>query len=170
MAARWWLFAGLGAAGILLINLPASAQLSNDTSTFNGEVAATCSFGDLADTIQLAYYGSNNQLHGYTSFDLVTNVANPRFELSAVTVNSEPSALNNSSVSAYGRLQRYVPNQWGIVATSTKTLSAVTAPIDISQGNRFLLEVFNLTNNRVGGKYQLAPGFYSYTITLSCLL
>jgi len=170
MAARWLLFAGLGAAGLLLINLPASAQLSNDTSTFNGEVAATCSFGDLADTYQLAYYGSNNQLHGYTSFDLVTNVANPRFELSTVTVNSEPSALNNSSVSAYGRLQRYVPNQWGIVATSTKTLSAVTAPIDISQGNRFLLEVFNLTNNRVGGKYQLAPGFYSYTITLSCLL
>ena len=60
--------AGLGAAGLLLVNLPASAQLSGDISTSSGEVAATCSFVGLPDEYQLSYYGSDNYLRGDASF------------------------------------------------------------------------------------------------------
>ena len=170
MTKRQLLMAGLGAAGLLLVNLPASAQLSGDTSTFNGEVAAACSFVGLPDEYQLTYYGSVNYLRGSAPFELATNVASPRLEISVVTVNSEPTALNNSFVSAYGKILRSVSNQWTSVATSTKTLTSVTAPLDMSEGNTFSLQVYNITNNRNGDRYQLAPGDYSYTVTLSCLL
>ena len=81
--------AGLGAAGLLLVNLPASAQLSGDISTSSGEVAATCSFVGLPDEYQLSYYGSDNYLRGDASFELATNVASPELEITVLTVNSE---------------------------------------------------------------------------------
>ena len=162
--------AGLGAAGLLLVNLPASAQLSGDTSTFSGEVATTCSFEGLPDEAQLNYISSDNNLRGSAPFQLATNAASLRLEISNVTVNSEPMALNNSIVSAYGKILRSVSNQWTSVATSTKTFASVTASLDMSEGSNFSLQVYNITNNRDGDRYQLATGDYSYTVTLSCLI
>ena len=83
--------AGFGAAGLLLVNLPASGQLSNDTSTFSGQVATTCSFEGLADSYLMTYYTGSNQLGGQGDFDVISNVSNLRIEVGSVVVNSEPA-------------------------------------------------------------------------------
>ena len=68
------LMAGLGAAGLLLVNLPVSAQMSNDTSTFNGEVAATCSINGLNADYALSWASGSGYLSGgYHSFSVDAN-------------------------------------------------------------------------------------------------
>jgi len=58
---RRLLLAALGAAGSLLMELPALAQLSNTTSTFSGQVAATCEF-NLPENIEMNYDANFNRL------------------------------------------------------------------------------------------------------------
>ena len=47
---RQLLLAALGATGSLLIDLTALAQLSSDTSTFSGVIAAMCVFDGLGNS------------------------------------------------------------------------------------------------------------------------
>ena len=97
--------AGFGAAGLLLVNLPASGQLSDDTSTFSGEVAATCSFEGLADSYLMTYYTGSNQLGGQGDFDVISNVSNLRIEVGSVVVNSEPAPFEGKAINATGKLR-----------------------------------------------------------------
>ena len=167
---RQLLIAGLGAAGLLLVNLPAPAQLSNDTSTFNGEVAATCSFDGMADSYSMDYWGSVNYLRGSAQLSVASNAPSLRVSVSRVTTNSEPAANNGASVYVNAYLYQYHSGTWNLKTTGTKGSTGTSLPINISQGDNFNLTAMVYTNNRIGNKYQLSQGQYSYTVTLSCLL
>ena len=164
------LLAALGAAGALLVALPSSGRLASDTSTFNGDVAATCLFDGLADTVSMTYYPNSNNLGGADTFAVVSNSNNIKLEVSAVTVNSEPGDINGSEVLAYGRILHYIPTRWITKANSTKSSSGITETIDLSESDWFMLSVGNYTATRVDNKSQVSPGQYSYTVTLSCLM
>ena len=170
MRVRELLMAGFGVAGLMLLNLPASAQLSNDTSTFSGEVATTCSFDRLADSYPLNYYGSGNYLRGTAEFDVITNAADLKFGVSAVTTNNEPTALSGRNVFVNVGFYRVDGNNWILFTRGDKSSSGTSQSVDISQGNTFQLISFVNTNDPVSGKYFLAPGQHSYSVTLSCLL
>ena len=161
---------GLGAAGLLLVNLPASGQLSNDTSTFSGEVATTCSFDGLADSYPLNYYGAGNYLRGTAEFNVMTNAADLKVGLSTVTTNNEPTALNGRNVYVTVNFYRVEGNNWILYTSGNKFSSGTSQSVDISQGNTFQLYTLVSTNDPVNGKYFLAPGQHSYSVTLSCLL
>ena len=162
--------AGLGAAGSLLMNLSASAQLSNDTSTFNGEVAATCSFQGLGDSYSMTYYAGSNQLGGQGDFDVISNVSNLRIEVGRVVVNNEPAPIEGKPILATGKLRQYASSRWIEKAVSSKSSSSAAIPLDISEGSSFRLSVYNWTNDRNGSVMYVPPGNYSYTITITCLL
>ena len=93
LSVRELLLAALGAASSLLMGLPALAQISNTTSTFSGEIAASCSMS-LGDSIEMTYYANSNQLMKPDyMFELNTNSPNIRMSVSRVTVNSEPQPI-----------------------------------------------------------------------------
>ena len=97
MASLRLLLTALGSAELLLVNLPASAQLSNDTSTFNGEVAPICSFS-LPDSIQLEFRSLRKDLYGSHDFELTTNSSAIRVSVAQLTVNDEPSPVESAVV------------------------------------------------------------------------
>ena len=61
---RRLLLAALTSTGSLLKELPALAQLSNTTSTFCGQVTATCEF-NLPENIALTYNSNLNRIAAY---------------------------------------------------------------------------------------------------------
>ena len=67
--------AALAAAGSLLMDLLALAQLSNTTSTFSGQVAATCEIANLPENISLDYNSGLNWLSSWQTFELRTNAS-----------------------------------------------------------------------------------------------
>jgi len=166
---RQLLMAGLGAAGLLLVNLPASGQLSDDTSTFRGEVAATCSFEGLADSYLMTYYTGSNQLGGQGDFDVISNVSNLRIEVGSVVVNSEPAPFEGKAINATGKLRQSIDGRWIEKVTSSKSFPGDVV-VDISEGSRFRLSAYNWTQDRNGSLMYIPPGNYSYTITITCLL
>ena len=161
--------AGFGAAGLLLVNLPASGQLSNDTSTFSGQVATTCSFEGLADSYSMTYYTGSNQLGGQGDFDVISNASSLRIEVGSVVVNSEPTPIEGKAINATGKLRQSINNRWVEKVTSSKSSPGDVA-VDISQGSRFRLSAYNWTQGRNGSLMYIPPGNYSYTITITCLL
>ena len=166
---RQLLIAGFGAAGLLLVNLPASGQLSNDTSTFSGQVATTCSFEGLADSYSMTYYTGSNQLGGQGDFDVISNASSLRIEVGSVVVNSEPTPIEGKAINATGKLRQSINNRWVEKVTSSKSSPGDVA-VDISQGSRFRLSAYNWTQDRNGSLMYIPPGNYSYTITITCLL
>ena len=166
---RQLLIAGFGAAGLLLVNLPASGQLSNDTSTVSGQVATTCSFEGLADSYSMTYYTGSNQLGGQGDFDVISNSSSLRIEVGSVVVNSEPTPIEGKAINATGKLRQSINNRWVEKVTSSKSSPGDVA-VDISQGSRFRLSAYNWTQDRNGSLMYIPPGNYSYTITITCLL
>ena len=165
---RQLLLAGLGAAGLLLINLPALAQLSNDTSTFNGEVAATCLF-DLQDTTSLTYNSSYNYFTGGHEFDLTTNSPNIRMSLSQISVGSEPVPASSEVVKRVSLFHKEGNLYTNVANTDTRQLSDPIA-VSTSGMNTFKISMSVLTTVFANNRYGLGPGNYSYSVTLSCLL
>ena len=87
---RQLLLAALGAAGSLLMGLPALAQLSNTTSTISGQVAAICLF-NLPENIALTYDSNQNRIAALKKgFLLDTNISPVRIQASRLVVVSEP--------------------------------------------------------------------------------
>jgi len=151
--------AGLGAAGLLLVNLHALAQLSNDTSTFSGQVAASCSINNLQSEYSLPI--NNGFLYsGYQPFEAVSN-SQIRMTAKYETLQ-EPSGFNPQ----YRRLIfRQVVNGDPLVGKY----------VDVS-GQETPSQTFNDSPGTataqlllVVGK-SLQPGSYSYRVTISCLL
>ena len=171
MAALRLLMAGFASTGLLLLDLPASAQLSGDISTFNGEVAATCSFESLRDSYSMIYYDSVNYLRSSAYFEVATNLPSIRVGVSQVTTITESVGLNGAAIDVDARFyQRDSSGRSFLRATATKSSSATTESLDMSVGNRVRLDAVVFTANRVGSLYQIGPGEYSYTVTISCLL
>ena len=166
---RQLLVAGLGAAGLLLVDLPASAQLSGNISTFNGEDLADISF--IRDSYSMIYYDSVNYLRSSAYFEVATNLPSIRVGVSQVTTITESVGLNGAAIDVDARFyQRDSSGRSFLRATATKSSSATTESLDMSVGNRVRLDAVVFTANRVGSLYQIGPGEYSYTVTISCLL
>ena len=164
------LLASFWVAGTLMGNLPSLAQLSTDTSTFSGAISAVCSFNGLEENTQMNYQAFNNSLFGIEDFTISTNVPLVRLNISSVTTNSEAPAANGATILAVADLHQSQSGVWRRVAGSTKNTSETRAPSDYSQDNNLRITPWITTNNPINGVYQLMPGNYSYSVTISCLL
>ena len=162
--------AGFGAAGLLLVNLPASGQLSNDTSTFNGEVAAMCSFSYIPDSISMDFRSLRKDLYGSYDFQLITNAPAVRLSVAQLTVNNEPAPVE-SPVRPQITLF-YVSGNTIYMINGTKESGETLGPLSLSTStaNDLNLSASVGTAQMRDNQYLLPPGNYSYTTTISCLL
>ena len=167
---RQLLIAGLGAAVLLLVNLPASGQLSNDTSTFSGEVATTRSFDGLSETVQMNYQSLDNSLFGLEDFTISTNSSAVRLNVSRVTANAEPSAPSGIFILAEADLHQSRNGSYARVTGGSKNSSGTAAPRDYSQDSNLRITSLITTTDPISSVFQLPLGDYSYSLTISCLL
>ena len=160
------LLAALGAAGSLLVALPALAQLSNTTSTFSGQVAATCEINNLPENIPLDYRADLNYLASpLRQFDLSTNISTVRIHVAPVVAVSEPPPYA-SSIQAGVVVDDYASNYF----VANKNVEGVlTYNVSTSEPNYFSVRMSAYTASMVGGKYELPFGNFSYRATISCL-
>ena len=162
--------AGLGTAGLLLANLPASGQLPNDTSTFSGEVATTCSFEGLDETAQMNYQGLDNILFGLEDFTVLTNSSAVRLSVGLVTANAEPPAPNGVFILANADLHQLRNGSYMKILGSGKNFYQTRAPNDYTQDSSLRITSLVTTTDPINGVFQLPQGNYSYSVTISCLL
>jgi len=165
LSLRQLLLAALGAAGSLLMNLPALAQTSTGTSTFSGQVAATCQINDLAENIPLSYNANWNSLSSANrQFELSTNISTVRVHVSPVAVVREPDPIA-SRIEA-----RIVVDDYSNAFFADKNNEgALDYNVSDSEPNYFAIRIAVYTANFVGGRYELPTGDYSYRATISCL-
>ena len=164
------LIIAVGSTLLFLIKSPALAALSTDTSTFSGEVAATCTFDGLGNSYSMTYDSAGNGLKKSVYFDVATNSPDIRIEVSQINTNQEAVGLNGTTVRASASVFQIRGNTTSFSASSTKNNSGRSQPTNISEGNTFRLDTLVWTNERVNNRYQLGPGQYSYSFTISCLL
>ena len=146
------------------MGLPALAQLSNTTSTFSGQVAATCQINNLAENIDLNYYELNWLSSGYRQFQLITNNSTVRIHSSRMTIVSEPS--HTSAIKARIRINKN--NPYGDFEANKISEGFRDFSTSSSEPNDFTLNVAIFTD-LVEGRYTLPSGNYSYRATISCL-
>ena len=146
------------------MNLAASAQLSDDTSTFSGEVAATCSISGLNSEYQLSRDISFDEdyLHsGYQSFNVSANT-----KVKLVTnyqIIGEPSGFTPDT--------RKVMMRQCVNGECDNTVQALQPGVDSS--NWFFLTDTPGTASaqlRMFVGPNLLPGDYSYQVTIKCLM
>ena len=165
---RKLLLAALGAAGSLLIELPALAQISNTTSTFTGDVAASCEFS-LPENLSMGYVSRTNSLNGGYGFGVTTNSSVIRMGVSEVTVIKEPPPRESSIVPEVRVI--YVKGNMTYTAYGSKNVSLTSGPLSVSASalNSFSIVGTVKTSSQVNTLYQLPPGEYSYRVTITCL-
>jgi len=154
--------AGLGAAGLLLVDLPALAQLSGDTSTFSGEVAATCSINGLNSDYSLSIDPNNGYLTG--GFNAFEVNANSRVRLIAsYGIVSEPSGFTPDT--------RKVMIRQVVGGEASSAYQALRPGVD-SSSYFFLTDTPGTATAEVLMTVGPSPppGDYSYQVTISCLL
>ena len=145
------------------MNLAASAQLSDDTSTFSGEVAATCSIDGLNSEYQLSReIGLTDYLAaGYHAFNVN---ANTRVKLvTSYQIIGEPSGFTPDT--------RKVMMSQCVNGECDNTVQALQPGVDSS--NWFFLTDTPGTASaqlRMFVGPNLLPGDYSYQVTIKCLL
>jgi len=158
------------AAGSLLVDSPAIAQLSTDTSTFSGAIAAACAFDGLENSYSMTYDSAGNSLKKSVYFDVITNAPDIRIEVSQINTGLEAMALNQSTVRTSASVFQVQGQTPSFRASSTKNNSGTSQETNISAGNTFRLDTLVWTAEQVNNRYQLGPGRYSYSFTVSCLL
>ena len=161
---RRLLLAALGAAGSLLIDLPALAQLSNTTSTFSGQMAASCSFNS-PNNLSLNYDANQNLLRGESEFTVLRNSNEVTLNISAIQVINEPTPIASAVTP---RLSIF--SELGAILTANK-LGEVRRPFEVTPNipNRLNLVFLVTTSNNVENRFELPPGNYTYRATISCL-
>lgn len=165
---RQLLIAGLGAAA-LLVNQPGSAQMAGDTSTFNGQVAATCSFS-VPDSISMEFRSLRRDLYGSEQFELTTNTSAVRLSVAQLTVNNEPAPVESAirpQITVF-----YVSGNTIYMINGTKESGETLGPFSFSTSTPNQLNVSASVGTAMmqNNQYLLPPGDYSYTTTISCLL
>ena len=167
----------LSAVALLCSGPVAANGLSNDTSTFTGSVAASCSM-PLGDTTQaMTYVGSDNRFFKSVDFSLTANQA-VRLSISAVSVQDEPQNI----VGRYAWARVEYPDSPGSNGTllpspnNSVTGKVGSAGTAFDANNQTGVSTNYALNFQVGtsgrgndGKHQLLPGDYSYQVTVSCL-
>ena len=159
---RQLLLAALGAAGSLLMDLPALAQLSNATSTFSGQVTAVCEL-NLPENISLEYQPAN-WLRGVQNFDLTANISPVTLHVSpAVVVNEPPPYASAITATTFVIGSDFI--RADKVVEGSKAFN-----VNTSSSNTFNLRFEVATSSMAGGsRFELPPGDYSYRVTISCL-
>jgi len=147
-------------------NNSVSAQLSSDTSTFSGDIAASCSFIDFPEAIELSWTGSRlqtnqNDVNG-VYFSILANVA-VEISHSGMTVTEEPEGVDASqglSLTKRSDNQRLFQVYRNTNPESTELLNTVNVPEP--------MRIFSWVSFH---HLATAPlGRYAHSITLSCLL
>ena len=166
---RQLLLAALVPAGSLLVGLPALAQLSNTTSTFSGQVAATCLIS-MSDNITLLYNSRWNYLAASDVFQLTANASQVRLSIDRLNVNNEP-VPTASEIAARVDIDFISPENNLYAIRATKASGAVETFLGLDSGvpNSFNVLAMIDTAQQSNGRYELPPGEYSYTATISCL-
>jgi len=162
---RQLLLAALSAAGSLVVATPALSKLSNITATFSGHVTASCSIS-LDDSIEMNFSGNSNLLIGSQEFEVDTNLNDFKLSVSNVTVNREPQPLGQTIQPAAWLY--YFSGKFRKTAAATKTEKSTRSYT--SSIKRFKLETSVKTNQKIANRYELPPGDYSYSVTITCLL
>ena len=157
----------LGVAGLQLAELPAAAQMAQDSTDFSGAIPATCLIRDLPETIQLNLQPVIS-LVGAANFVVRTNSSAIRMDISDLSVEQEPTPTG-SAIRRNQYLHHLSNGMWVEVAQRLGPISSALQ-VSTSSDNGFSIGLSIYTVDRVDGKYQLAPGDYSYTLTISCLL
>ena len=152
---RKLLLAALGAAGLLLIDLPVLAQLSNTTSTFTGEVPASCSIMNLAENYVLPW--SMGGLRGTAPFTISANLPvsiSANYEQVQVPENANPSKI----------FRLYQGNTQILSLTS----SSKSQQLNLDSQNAASLSLSVVLYK--GTIYNsIPPGNYAFRVMISCL-
>ena len=170
LSMRQLVLAALGATGSLLMDLTAFAQLSTDTSTFSGQIAANCSFSGLNESTRMDYHAEGNHIFGMNDFSIATNVPLVRLGISSVSAVDEPTIPSGTSIVVETALHHMESGRWGMVASSSKSTSSTRNPIDYSQNTNLRVTSLVHTRNQNNNHISMVPGSYSYSVTISCLL
>ena len=149
------------------MGLPALAQLSNTTSTFSGQVAATCSI-DLPENIELIYWPDTNYLSGrYDNFYVTANIATVRIHVSRTVILVEPPPIASSITSEVSVHEPFTSEY--VSASKTSEGSKEFNLRSTVNPNLFMIHALVQTSGMVGGRFELPPGNYSYRTIISCL-
>lgn len=157
---RQLLLAALAAAGSsLLLDKSALAQLADETYTFSGEVAGSCSINGLdeAKTMTLSTTNGQNEFHAREFFVLRSNItARLLYRLSVI---KEPQGFASSRSATLG----VWPQPAGMTQTigshgTGKFLNTTFSP----GANHDIFIDMEVTN--------AIPGTYEYVVTVSCML
>lgn len=173
---RQLLLTTLGAAGAMLIDLPSLAQISNTTSTFSGQIAANCSI-NLPQSIALQYLDplgqyayDRNKLRIFDEFHVTTNFSEIRVSIDSLVVNNEPQPLASAITAKISVTDNLSTGSRAIAdkSSGSQNTSFINTLFDFLP-MRLYLEFDVETTGKSGGNYELPPGNYSYTATVSCL-
>ena len=158
--------AALGAAGSLLVDLSALAQLSNTTSSFSGEVSPSCQITGLKD--------------GYALRNLTSNNGDPRLQSYAHTFSVESNVTASLTVSyeILSEPQGFVAqNRWASLNARDQNGNAnmnneLFSQSENSPTTPFVLDTPGSISAWVSMLIMaksMPPGSYSYRATLTCL-
>ena len=160
---HFYLCIGLFLLGLSLQTKSVNAQLSSDTSTFTGDIAASCSFIDFPETIALTWTGSRLQSgNSGVYFNILAN-SPVKISHSNMTVTEEPEGVEASPGLS---LRRVSDNQrlFQVYRNSNPTSADLANTANTPERVR----IFSWINFHHLG---VAPiGRYAHSITLSCLL
>ena len=152
------LLAALGAAGLLVIKSPALSQLSDETSTFTGEVAAACSITGLQDSYAMTYRQSGLRVTT-DPFTLTSNVpVSVSIKYSAIQTPPNASPTGSFTISQTGNGQ-----------SNTRSSNQSSPPLEVALNNNQASIYASVTIYKATIYNTLPPGDYTYQATISCL-
>ena len=156
--------------GALHLGLAASCSYAMDTdqTTFNGEVAGSCEFRNLPDQVSLTYDSNSNGFLDFIDFALLANISEFRISAGQINVIQEPANIPTGS-----QVNASVTSTSTGLRTGTARLTGGSTSTAIqntpNQEHALQLYIQVMTGQATGGKWQLLPGEYSYSMTISCL-
>ena len=156
--------------GALHLGLAAGCgyAMNTDQTTFNGEVAGSCEFRNLPDQVSLTYDSNSNGFLDFIDFELLANVSEFRISAGQINAIREPANIpTGSQVNA-----SITSTSTGLRTGTARLTGGSTSPAiqnTPNQEHALQLYIQVMTGQATGGKWQLLPGDYSYSMTISCL-
>ena len=156
--------------GALYLGLTAGCSYAMDTdqTTFNGEVAGSCEFRNLPDQVSLTYDSNSNGFLDFIDFALLANISEFRISAGQINMIQEPANIPTGS-----KVNASVTSTSTGLRTGTARLTSGSTSQTIqntpNQEHALQLYIQVMTGQATGGKWQLLPGEYSYSMTISCL-
>jgi len=153
----------------VLLGLPLVANAVTATSAFSGEVPQSCLIQGFEGERELLYDSSRNRLYGEFGFTVTANSQEIQLGLAPVQVNSQVGDGGNAAYVTAGIVDMDVRRYLGPYHTITSSQTyAVPMIIGAEKSFEYRFGVGSL--ERIGDKYRLLPGNYSFTVVLSCYM